>query len=73
MLRPSGNLIAAIQALPDKQRKVRFFERNGQYRHGFTIPTGCPNSLVKSIEWNVDSSILALVFACKDQQADDGQ
>ncbi|KAJ3474854.1 hypothetical protein NLG97_g9667 [Lecanicillium saksenae] len=62
--RPSGNLMAGIQRLPDKVDVV-FFERNG-LRHGqFTLRssledvTACANI---QLEWNSDSTTLAVIL-----------
>ncbi|KND92822.1 Elongator complex protein 1 [Tolypocladium ophioglossoides CBS 100239] len=62
--RPSGNLMAGIQRLADRVDVV-FFERNG-LRHGqFTLRT--PGGSVTShskirLEWNSDSTVLAVVL-----------
>jgi elongator complex protein 1 len=63
--RPAGNLLAGVQRFADRVDVV-FFERNG-LRHGqFTIrstePLGDP-SLNMSLEWNADSTVLAVSFA----------
>ncbi|QUC22981.1 uncharacterized protein UV8b_07222 [Ustilaginoidea virens] len=62
--RPSGNLIAGIQRLPDRVDVV-FFERNG-LRHGqFTLRSpGSSASAWESIrlEWNSDSTVLAVLL-----------
>ncbi|KAM5382866.1 hypothetical protein ACJZ2D_002257 [Fusarium nematophilum] len=63
--RPSGNLMAGIQRLPDRV-DVAFFERNG-LRHGqFTLrsPSGTPVTAHERIrlEWNSDSTALAVIF-----------
>ncbi|GAB0135432.1 hypothetical protein EsDP_00003770 [Epichloe bromicola] len=62
--RPSGNLRAGIQRLPDRIDVV-FFERNG-LRHGqFTLrsPGGAvlANEKIR-LEWNSDSTVLAVVL-----------
>ncbi|SPQ27367.1 09da9fb3-19e6-4348-805c-5fd7668165e4 [Thermothielavioides terrestris] len=62
--RPEGNLIAGIQRLPDRV-DVAFFERNG-LRHGqFTLraPPDAPDALDEvALEWNSDSTVLAVVL-----------
>ncbi|KOS18696.1 Elongator complex protein 1 [Escovopsis weberi] len=63
--RPSGNLIAGIRRGQDAIEVV-FFERNG-LRHGqFTLrsPNGALDSEQDKIrlEWNTDSTVLAVVF-----------
>ena len=63
--RPAGNLIAGIQRLEDVI-KVVFFERNG-LRHGqfdLRISKDALSSWGSDIglSWNVDSSVLAVVF-----------
>ncbi|KAF4877172.1 Elongator complex protein 1 [Colletotrichum siamense] len=62
--RPSGNLIAGIQRLPEKTDVV-FFERNG-LRHGqFTLRNADgPLSEHEKIrlEWNSDSTVLAVIL-----------
>lgn len=63
--RPSGNLIAGIQRVPDRVDVV-FFERNG-LRHGqFTLrfPPDLPSTDVPiSLEWNPDSTVLAVILS----------
>ncbi|XP_054288368.1 elongator complex protein 1 isoform X2 [Macrosteles quadrilineatus] len=62
--RPSGNLIALTQNLPNKQ-VVCFMEKNG-LRHGeFTLP---PNLKVFNLSWNNESTILSAV--CTDELLD---
>ncbi|SPO03399.1 related to killer toxin insensitive protein 3 [Cephalotrichum gorgonifer] len=57
--RPSGNLIAAIQRRSDRVDVV-FFERNG-LRHGeFTLRSS--SERIK-LEWNHDSTVLAVIFS----------
>lgn len=62
--RPSGNLIAGIQRLTDRIDVV-FFERNG-LRHGqFTLrsPSDSLSASTKiRLEWNSDSSVLAVIL-----------
>ncbi|CAI4217296.1 unnamed protein product [Parascedosporium putredinis] len=61
--RPSGNLIAGIQRCPDRIDVV-FFERNG-LRHGqFTLRSA--SERIK-LEWNSDSTVLAVIFSDKIQ------
>lgn len=62
--RPAGNLIAGIQRLHDECRVV-FFERNG-LRHGefglrVSITDGAWKSPI-SLEWNIDSTVLAVCY-----------
>lgn len=62
--RPSGNLIAGIQRLSDRVDVV-FFERNG-LRHGqFTLrfPSLPTTDVPIYLEWNPDSTVLAVSFA----------
>ncbi|KAI5778207.1 IKI3 family-domain-containing protein [Geopyxis carbonaria] len=68
--RPSGNLIAGIQRVPQRLDVV-FFERNG-LRHGeFTIQdtNSAENTgtKVNGIFWNCDSSVLAICLSDKVQ------
>ncbi|KAF6816844.1 elongator complex protein (IKI3 family protein) [Colletotrichum sojae] len=62
--RPSGNLIAGIQRLPERTDVV-FFERNG-LRHGqFTLR--CADGPLSEhekirLEWNSDSTVLAVIL-----------
>ena len=62
--RPSGNLIAAVQRLAGRVDIV-FFERNG-LRHGqFTlrVPRSAETATDRiSLEWNSDSTVLAVVL-----------
>ncbi|KAL8966666.1 MAG: hypothetical protein Q9197_005859 [Variospora fuerteventurae] len=64
--RPAGNLIAGVQLFEDK-RQVVFFERNG-LRHGqFPLRPldGVQNGngvSVHSLQWNVDSTVLAVTY-----------
>ncbi|PKS06941.1 hypothetical protein jhhlp_005537 [Lomentospora prolificans] len=61
--RPSGNLIAGTQRLPDRIDVV-FFERNG-LRHGqFTLRTSSESI---KLEWNSDSTVLAVILFDKIQ------
>lgn len=61
--RPSGNLIAGIQRRPDRVDVV-FFERNG-LRHGeFTLRSS--SERIK-LEWNSDSTVLAVLSSDKVQ------
>lgn len=63
--RPAGNLLAGVQRIADRVDVV-FFERNG-LRHGqFTIRSTEPlddPSLNVGLEWNADSTVLAVSFA----------
>jgi len=57
--RPSGNLIAGIQRLSDRVDVV-FFERNG-LRHGqFSLRSSSERI---RLEWNSDSTVLAVIFS----------
>mmetsp|Transcript_9953 Transcript_9953/g.30084 ORF Transcript_9953/g.30084 Transcript_9953/m.30084 type:complete len:307 (-) Transcript_9953:9-929(-) len=57
--RPSGNLIASTQRLPNRHDVV-FFERNG-LRHGeFTLPFAAREVQVIELGWNCDSTVLAV-------------
>ncbi|KAL8995173.1 MAG: hypothetical protein Q9188_006876, partial [Gyalolechia gomerana] len=64
--RPAGNLLAGIQLFEDK-RQVVFFERNG-LRHGqFPLRPldGVEDGnevFVRSLHWNVDSTVLAICY-----------
>lgn len=57
--RPSGNVIATTQRLPD-QYVVSFFEKNGLKHGGFSIPVK-PTAYVEDIAWSSDSEILTLL------------
>lgn len=56
--RPSGNVIATTQKLPDKY-VVAFFEKNGLKHGGFDIPVNTTTT-VENISWSTDSEIIAL-------------
>ncbi|KAJ9594733.1 hypothetical protein L9F63_013943, partial [Diploptera punctata] len=57
--RPSGNLIATSQRLPNKHI-IAFFEKNG-LRHGeFSLPFGQNECKINQLLWNSESSILAV-------------
>lgn len=64
--RPVGNLLAAVQIFEDK-RQIVFFERNG-LRHGqFPLRPldGVGHErdvLIRSLQWNVDSTVLAVSY-----------
>ncbi|KAI4245100.1 MAG: hypothetical protein L6R40_002699 [Gallowayella cf. fulva] len=64
--RPAGNLLAGIQFFENK-RQVIFFERNG-LRHGqFPLrPLDAPehgvDTPVRALQWNVDSTVLAVSY-----------
>ncbi|XP_052742615.1 putative elongator complex protein 1 isoform X2 [Bicyclus anynana] len=60
--RPSGNLIATTQRLPDKYQ-IAFFEKNGLKHGEFTIPVE-ETTVVEDLHWSFDSEILALL--CRD-------
>ncbi|CAB4001430.1 Elongator complex 1 [Paramuricea clavata] len=56
--RPSGNVIASVQTLPDQQQQVIFFEKNG-LRHGeFSLRSN--QSKAVKLSWNIDSSVLCV-------------
>lgn len=59
--RPAGNLMAVIQRLADRV-DVIFFERNGLKHGQFTLRA--PEALSESItlEWNSDSTVLAVIL-----------
>lgn len=68
--RPAGNLISAIQCLQGRANIV-FFERNG-LRHGQFPLRLTENEIITcvtdiSLQWNVDSSVLAVCFKDKIQ------
>ena len=68
--KPSGNLIAGLQRL-DKQINVIFFERNG-LRHGqFGLRLSADDqkqwASAIDLQWNIDSSTLAVCFQDKVQ------
>jgi len=57
--RPSGNLIASSQRLPNKY-VIAFFEKNG-LRHGeFLLPFAQNECKIHLLSWNSESSILAV-------------
>lgn len=64
--RPAGNLLAGIQLFEDK-RQVVFFERNG-LRHGQFLlrplegADAGKEASVRSLQWNVDSTVLAISY-----------
>lgn len=63
--RPAGNLIASVKRYPDKAQIV-FFERNG-LRHGqFDLRVSKTDlqtwASSISLEWNTDSTVLAVIF-----------
>ena len=63
--RPAGNLIASVQRLEDRVDVV-FFERNG-LRHGQFNLRLDPDEMKSrasaiSLQWNIDSSVLAVCF-----------
>ncbi|CAH1408064.1 unnamed protein product [Nezara viridula] len=60
--RPSGNLIALPQQLPNK-KVVSFLEKNGLKHGDFTLPA---DTKVKHISWNEGSNILCTI--CENQQ-----
>lgn len=64
--RPSGNVIATTQRLPD-QYVIAFFEKNGLKHGGFTIPVKS-TTFVEDIAWSSDSEILTL--QCRNTETD---
>ncbi|KAF9432452.1 hypothetical protein BGZ76_010790 [Entomortierella beljakovae] len=56
--RPSGNLITSSQRLPHRHDIV-FFERNG-LRHGEFTLREPSDTIVKELQWNCDSTVLAV-------------
>lgn len=57
--RPSGNLIASSQRLPNKH-VIAFFEKNG-LRHGeFLLPFAPNECKIRLLSWNSESTILAV-------------
>lgn len=62
--RPSGNLIASTQTLPNKHQVI-FFEKNG-LRHGeFSLPFAPQEVSVPWLSWNCDSDVLAVLCKSK--------
>ncbi|KAK9365136.1 IKI3 family-domain-containing protein [Lipomyces kononenkoae] len=62
--RPSGNLIASMQRVPDGEQRrldVIFFERNGLRRYEFNTRLA-PNEPILDLQWNVESSVLAVLL-----------
>ncbi|GLH07490.1 Putative elongator complex protein 1, partial [Gryllus bimaculatus] len=59
--RPSGNLIASTQVLPNKY-KVIFFEKNGLHHGEFTLPFPPGEGIVRELSWNVQSDILSVWY-----------
>lgn len=63
---PSGSIIASTQKLIGETGEVEghhvvFFERNGLRRYDFALREGKgANSQVRALEWNADSTILAV-------------
>ncbi|KAG0325923.1 hypothetical protein BGZ99_010376 [Dissophora globulifera] len=57
--RPSGNLIASSQRLPQNRHDIVFFERNG-LRHGEFTLREQGDTVVREIAWNCDSTVLAV-------------
>ncbi|KAL8930229.1 MAG: hypothetical protein Q9208_000846 [Pyrenodesmia sp. 3 TL-2023] len=64
--RPAGNLLAGVQIFEDR-RQIVFFERNG-LRHGqypLRPLDGLGHGgevLIRSLQWNVDSTVLAVSY-----------
>ncbi|KAL5482011.1 hypothetical protein EMCRGX_G022290 [Ephydatia muelleri] len=57
--KPSGNLMASTQRKPNRH-DVIFFERNGLQHGEFTLHAGRLDLVVKEMQWNGDSTVLAL-------------
>lgn len=57
--RPSGNLMASTQRKPNRH-DVIFFERNGLQHGEFTLHAGRLDLVIKEMQWNGDSTVLAL-------------
>uniref|UniRef100_A0A8C5MDG3 Elongator complex protein 1 n=1 Tax=Leptobrachium leishanense TaxID=445787 RepID=A0A8C5MDG3_9ANUR len=57
--KPSGSLIACTQSKPNKHDVV-FLEKNGLLHGEFTLPFGRGDVKVKELQWNSDSTILAI-------------
>ncbi|KAL0974256.1 hypothetical protein UPYG_G00217790 [Umbra pygmaea] len=57
--KPSGNLIAATQCLPNKHSVV-FLEKNGLLHGDFTLPFGKGQVKVRELLWNSDSTVLGV-------------
>jgi elongator complex protein 1 len=67
---PSGSIIASVQRFDD-HAEIVFFERNG-LRHGQFSLRESKEDLLKEhstirLEWNIDSTILAVIFKSKVQ------
>lgn len=60
--RPSGNIIATTQKLPEKYI-IAFFEKNGLKHGGFDIPVN-NTTIIEDLLWSSDSEILTLL--CRD-------
>ncbi|XP_013379508.1 elongator complex protein 1 [Lingula anatina] len=58
--RPSGNLIASVQRKPNKYDVV-LFEKNGLKHGEFTMPFQRDEVLITELQWNNDSTVLAVV------------
>lgn len=59
--KPSGNLIASTQRLPNKH-VVCFFEKNGLKHGDFPLPFQPNEIIVKELMWNEDSKLLAILI-----------
>ncbi|XP_066992308.2 elongator complex protein 1 isoform X2 [Anabrus simplex] len=59
--RPSGNLIASTQMLPNKYQVI-FFEKNGLHHGEFVLPSVPGEGRVHQLAWNVESDVLAVWY-----------
>lgn len=66
--RPAGNIIAAARRLANGLH-IAFFERNGLRHGGFALPPCAPDTVVAHMEWNTDSSVLAILLHAPDGDA----
>lgn len=61
----------AVPRIIENERFIWFFERNGQYRNKFKLPNPTEiddlssQTVVNYISWNLDSTILAMLFCNK--------
>ncbi|XP_059175274.1 putative elongator complex protein 1 [Physella acuta] len=59
--RPSGSLIACVRTTAGSQ-EVLFFEKNGLCHGEFPIPSSQEKLWVKSLKWNIESTVLAVIL-----------
>jgi len=63
---PSGGLIAAFGYSPTSKNSVLLFEKNGLQRAEFSVvsneTTEKDKDDIRGLEWNADSTILAIVY-----------